>query len=115
MREKKNKKDLEKNKKVNKKNSNTKLNPMENIDQDIIEQAMKHKNEEEKTFNFTIYEYCMSLFLLLFIVNCFFGKSTNEYIAMQWFKANENFYAYNYAHIGHENNYSNFNLNSPFL
>jgi len=88
---------------------------MDNIDQEILDQEMQHKNEEEKSLNITIYEYSMILFVIIFIVNCFFGKSSNEFIAMQWFKANKSFFTYNYAHVGHENNYSNFNLNSPFL
>lgn len=88
---------------------------MDNIDQEILEEAMRHKQEEEKNINLTIYEYCMSLFVILFVINCFFGKSSNEYYAMQWFKANKSFFTYNYAHVGHENNYSNFNMNSPFL
>lgn len=88
---------------------------MDNIDQEILQQAKSAKEEEEKSLNLTAYEYCMIVFVLIFILNCFIGKSTNESIAMKWFKANKEFYTYNYAHVGHENNYSNFNLNSPFL
>jgi len=88
---------------------------MDNIDQEIIEQAMQHQQEQDKGLNLTNYEYCMAGFVLFFIIACFFGKTSNESLAMKWFNANKSFYTYNYAHIGHENNYSNFNLSSPFL
>ena len=90
-------------------------NPMDNIDQEIIDQALAHKQTEDNSLNLTMYEYCMSGFVVLFILACLLGKSSNEGLAMQWFNANKSFFTYNYAHIGHENNYSDFNLSSPFL
>ena len=90
-------------------------NPMDNIDQEILQQAMEHQKTEENSLNLTNYEYCMTAFVVIFILACLFGKSSNENLAMKWFNSNKSFYTYNYAHIGHENNYSDFNLSSPFL
>jgi Protein of unknown function (DUF1682) len=63
----------------------------------------------------SIYEYLMGGFVVLFLINWYFGKSQNDSLAMKWFNANKSFFTYNYAHIGHDNNYSKFNMNSPFL
>jgi len=75
----------------------------------------KHQINNENSFNFTLYEYLMSGFVVLFLINWYLGKSQNDILAMKWFNANKSFFTYNYAHIGHENNYAQFNMNSPFL
>lgn len=76
---------------------------------------LHNQSFEQSTFRFSLYEYLMSGFVVLFLINWFWGKSQNESLAMKWFNANKSFFTYNYAHIGHENNYSQFNMNSPFL
>ena len=76
---------------------------------------MRNQNLSQTGFKFTIYEYLMSGFVVLFLISWYWGKNQNESLAMKWFNANKSFFIFNYAHIGHENNYSQFNINSPFL
>ena len=79
------------------------------------EQDLNNQIPHDNSFKFSLYEYLMMGFVVLFLVNWFLGKSKNESLAFKWFNANKSFFTYNYAHIGHENNYSQFNMNSPFL
>ena len=108
---------------------------MDNIIQDMFDEALRNPNNQaisivrfrrslwindtkqsrEKNLNLTIYEFCMTAFIIIFLINCYFGKSQNEYFSRKWFNSNKSFYFNNYSHIGHENNYSNFNIKSPFL
>ncbi len=72
-------------------------------------------NNHQTGFSFSLYEYLMSAFVVVFLINWFWGKTQNQSLALKWFNANKSFFTYNYAHIGHENNYAQFNMNSPFL
>jgi hypothetical protein len=79
------------------------------------DQDLNTENSHEYKFKFSVYEYLMCGFVVLFLMNWLYGKSQNESLAMKWFNANKSFFAYNYAHIGYEKNYSQFNMNNPFL
>lgn len=90
---------------------------MPNLEENIQNQI---QNEEiqphiEHSFKFSLYEYFMSGFVVLFLLNFFYGKITNERLSLRWFNSNKSFFTYNFSHIGHENNYSKFNMSSPFL
>jgi hypothetical protein len=61
---------------------------------------------------FTIYEIIMIGFVVLFLITCFTGKSTNDSLATKWFNNNKSFFIENYAHIGTESQY---NIDSPML
>lgn len=43
----------------------------------------------------------MGSFVILFIINCYIGKSKNENLAKKWYVANKYFFEENYAHLGH--------------
>lgn len=86
--------------------------------QQLNKEPHHHQDEshhESKGFNFSIYEYLMSGLVVIFLITWYLGKTKNENLAIKWFNANKSFFTYNYAHIGHENNYSQFNMSSPFL
>lgn len=87
-----------------------------NVANQMFQQADSQSvNSTQAGFKFSLYEYLMSGFVFLFLINWFWGKTQNESLAMKWFNANKSFFTFNYSHIGHENNYSQFNMNSPFL
>jgi hypothetical protein len=60
----------------------------------------------------SIYEIIMIAFFGLFLVNCFFGKRSNENLAFRWYRTNEPFFQENYAHIGFDREY-NVNATAP--
>jgi hypothetical protein len=62
----------------------------------------------------SIYELCMIGFFILFLVNCYIGKRTNENLAFRWYRANEELFKENYSHIGFEREY-NVNTVTPIL
>ena len=78
-------------------------------DKDAFNEKFKHSDELEleainrkRTFFsiFTIYEIIMLILVVVFIINCFIGKSSNENMAEKWIKNNKDFFSANYAHIG---------------
>lgn len=58
------------------------------------------QQEIESRLTFAFYEIVMVVFVIVFILNCWRGKTSNEGIANRWYEANKKFFEENYAHIG---------------
>jgi len=67
---------------------------------------VENKEPEKKQLYFAYYEVLMGLFVIIFIVNCYIGKTKNENLAKKWYVANKNFFEENYAHLGHGKEYN---------
>jgi hypothetical protein len=83
---------------------------------DILEEQKKYENLKEfegKKLHFAYYEVIMGLFVIIFIINCFIGKSKNENLAKKWYIANRTFFEDNYAHLGHGREFST--VSAPLL
>ena len=84
---------------------NPNLKPRQDIPTDIKPQQ-NYPQEIEKNFTLAIYEIIMIAFLLIFILNCFIGKRSNDKLCEKWYHTNKNFFEDNYAHIGVNTEYN---------
>jgi hypothetical protein len=66
----------------------------------------ENKEPSKKQLYFAYYEVLMGLFVIVFLVNCYIGKTNNENLAKKWYVANRNFFEENYAHLGHGKEYN---------
>lgn len=89
-------------------------------DVDYTKDAYRHSEELELEASkqkmifqlFSLYEIIMIGFVLLFLITCFSGKSTNDSLAARWYNHNKAFFVENYAHIGTDTQY---NIDAPLL
>jgi hypothetical protein len=61
---------------------------------------------DSSRFNFSIYELAMIFFFVIFVINCWGGKTKNDKYAQIWYSANKIFFEENYAHVGTSADYS---------
>lgn len=100
--------------------SNEILDNSNNEDADYTKDVYRHSEELELEASrqrmifqiFSIYEVVMMGFVLIFLVTCFSGKSSNDSLATKWYISNKAFFVENYAHIGTDTQY---NIESPLL
>jgi hypothetical protein len=77
-------------------------------------QGQQAEHQQPIDRSLSIYELCMIGFFLLFLLNCYLGKRTNEGFAYRWCRANEEFFNENYSHIGFDREY-NVGVTAPIL
>ena len=79
-----------------------------------IEQLRQEKLEEMNKYKYFflkyLYEICMILLVLIFILNTIYGVKKNRSIANKWFLKNRSFFEDNYSHLGGEREYNPNNL-----
>jgi hypothetical protein len=61
---------------------------------------------EDNKLHFAFYEIFMFVFVTLFVLNCYLGKSKNESYAQRWYLSNREFIEDSYAHLGHGTEYN---------
>jgi hypothetical protein len=86
------------------------INKYANDDKAILE---NFKETDGKSLLFAYYEVIMGVFVIVFVINCFIGKTKNENLAKQWYVANKHFLEENYAHLGHGRDYTT--ISAPLL
>ena len=57
-------------------------------------------------YDFSIYEILMAVMTLVYIINCIFGKNTNDKYANKWLQHSLPFLESNYAHVGINTEYT---------
>lgn len=71
---------------------------------DDIKESQKYHEKEynisKSKFSFSLYEVMMVALLIIYLLNCYYGKTKNDILAQQWFVSNKEFFIENYAHIG---------------
>ena len=79
-----------------------------------IEQLRQEKLEEMNKYKYFflkyLYEICMILLVIIFILNTICGVKKNRSIANKWFLKNRSFFEDNYSHLGGEREYNPNNL-----
>lgn len=62
-------------------------------------------NPASNKFDFSVYEAIMAVLVVIYILNCISGKSSNDKLANKWLKQCLPYLEKNYAHIGMTNEY----------
>jgi hypothetical protein len=71
---------------------------------DPLKESQKFHEKEytnsKNKFTFSLYEILMVALLVIYLLNCYYGKTNNDVLAQKWMASNREFYIENYAHIG---------------
>jgi hypothetical protein len=64
------------------------------------------QDTQDRQLTFSLYEFIMMGFLILFLINCLIGKQRNQSLCQRWYDTNRHFFEENYAHIGVNTEYN---------